>query len=68
MSLACPKCGSVECWRDEVDVGVGTVSGPWGCPDYGWSEDNLYDGGLQEKDGGHPGPVWRMWTPKKEKL
>jgi hypothetical protein len=38
----CPKCGG-ECSRDEVDVGVGTIHGPWGCSGCGWSSDPRYD-------------------------
>lgn len=41
--MRCPKCGCDECHRDEVDVGVGVISGPWGCPACGWSEDSRYD-------------------------
>ena len=39
--MICPKCGE-DCARDEVDVGVGVIYGPWGCP-CGWSEDSDYD-------------------------
>lgn len=39
---ACPKCGE-ECCRDDVDVGVGVIYGPWGCPACGWSSDSEYD-------------------------
>jgi predicted RNA-binding Zn-ribbon protein involved in translation (DUF1610 family) len=35
--MDCPDCGS-ECWRDEVDIGVGTMHGPWHCPNCGWKE------------------------------
>lgn len=38
----CPKCGK-DCCRDEVDVGVGVIYGPWGCPYCEWSEDERYD-------------------------
>lgn len=38
----CPKCGT-ECHRDEADVGVGVIYGPWGCPGCGWSENPEYD-------------------------
>ena len=38
----CPHCGE-ECCRDEVDVGVGILYGPWGCPGCGWSSDPRYD-------------------------
>jgi hypothetical protein len=37
----CPRCGDpVD--RDSVDVGVGTIYGPWGCC-CGWSEHPEYD-------------------------
>ena len=51
--MICPKCGSEECWRDEVDVGVDTVYGPYGCADCGWSEEREYDltDGPKERDG-----------------
>ncbi len=39
--LHCPKCGD-GCWREEVDLGVGTDYGPWGCS-CGWSDDQYYD-------------------------
>jgi hypothetical protein len=42
IARVCPKCGA-ECHRDEVDVGVGIIHGPWGCPDCGWSADAEYD-------------------------
>lgn len=38
----CEKCGA-ECSREEVDVGVGIIYGPWGCPECGWSESSQYD-------------------------
>ncbi len=38
----CSHCGSL-CDRDEVDVGVGVVHGPWGCANCGWSENPEYD-------------------------
>lgn len=38
----CEKCGS-KCYRDSVDVGVGTIYGPWGCPECRWSESSEYD-------------------------
>lgn len=37
----CPNCGC-GCSRDEADIGVGIMYGPWGCP-CGWSEDPCYD-------------------------
>jgi hypothetical protein len=52
---ACEKCGE-ECYRDEVDVGVGVIYGPWGCPCCGWSEDSRYDrsDGPSEAQEEHP--------------
>lgn len=51
--MNCPKCGA-ECGRDEVDVGVGFVCGPWGCWECGWSEEAEYDlsSGPKRRDGG----------------
>ena len=40
--MNCPKCDE-DCLRDEVDVGVGIICGPWGCPGCGWSESEDYD-------------------------
>lgn len=40
--MNCPKCGT-ECHRDSVDVGVGIIHGPYGCPGCAWSEDGAYD-------------------------
>lgn len=40
--MNCPHCGD-ECLRDEVDVGVGVIFGPFGCPSCGWSERPEYD-------------------------
>lgn len=39
--MTCPRCGR-ECSRDEADVGVGVIYGPWGCY-CGWSESPDYD-------------------------
>lgn len=39
----CPKCGSDAIYRDSVDVGVGIMYGPYGCPDCAWSEYEEYD-------------------------
>ena len=41
--MTCPRCGNDDCWRDEADVGVGIMYGPYGCPCCGWSEDERYD-------------------------
>lgn len=43
--FTCPKCGS-ECQRDEADIGVGTMYGPWGCPNCAWSEAPEYDNSI----------------------
>lgn len=62
----CPKCGE-NCARDEVDVGVGVIAGPWGCPNCGWSEWTEYDrsegqnpiderGGVTDQYGGYHPP------------
>lgn len=40
--MKCPKCGG-DCYRDEVDIGVGIECGPYGCPSCGWSEYDEYD-------------------------
>jgi hypothetical protein len=40
--MNCPKCDE-ECYRDEVDVEVGIIYGPYGCPGCGWSESPEYD-------------------------
>lgn len=40
--MDCAKCGE-SCYRESVDIGVGIMYGPWGCPDCGWSENPEYD-------------------------
>lgn len=40
--MQCPHC-ETDCYRDEADVGVGVIYGPWGCPGCGWSEDERYN-------------------------
>jgi len=42
VTFDCPHCGS-PCDREQVDVGVGVIHGPWGCGDCGWSENPEYD-------------------------
>lgn len=65
--MICPKCENDECHRDSVDVGVGIIHGPWGCPQCGWSEDEEYDlsegkdpvdekGGVIDQYGGYHPP------------
>ena len=50
----CPSCGS-QCHREEADVGIGIMHGPWGCPECGWSESPEYDqlDGLTYSEGGY---------------
>ena len=65
--MNCPKCGT-ECDRDEVDVGIGVVTGPWGCSGCGWSEYERYDlsnGQDPVRDGGTTDPRGG-WTPLKK--
>lgn len=40
--MICEACGE-DCYRESVDVGVGVLHGPFGCPRCGWSEDPDYD-------------------------
>jgi len=54
----CPRCGGDELHQDAVDVGVGVIHGPRGCP-CGWSEDPEYDlekGGGVQADGSYMDP------------
>ncbi len=37
--MKCPKCNE-ECDRDEVNVGVGIIYGPWYCLNCFWHEEN----------------------------
>lgn len=64
--MKCPACGSEECWREEVDVGVGIIHGPWGCP-CGWSESDEYNqltgrGGVQP-DGSYTDQYGSLYPP-----
>ena len=56
-SMVCPECEE-DCYRDEVDIGVGTIYGPWGCPRCGWSNSALYSHprhqGFDQYGGYHP--------------
>jgi hypothetical protein len=59
----CPRCGEYELYRESVDVGVGVIHGPYGCP-CGWSEDEEYDaekGGGWQEDGGYCDPYGGYW-------
>lgn len=62
--MQCPNCGEA-CGRDEVDIGVGVLFGPWGCSFCGWSEDDKYNqilgnGGFQD-DGAYHDPQGGHW-------
>lgn len=54
--MECPKCGE-ECMRDEVDVGVGIIYGPYGCY-CGWSEFSEYDSSDGESQKQAENPDW----------
>lgn len=43
--MKCPQCND-DCWRDEVDVGVGVQYGPWRCNGCGWYEGYLIDAAI----------------------
>lgn len=64
-SMNCPNCGS-ECSRDQVDVGVGVIYGPWGCY-CGWSEsceyNQLRDGYQPLAESGYVKDQWGGLTP-----
>lgn len=57
--MNCPKCEE-ECWRDDVDVGVGVIYGPYGCPRCGWSEDPQYDASEGESPKQKEYPDWMV--------
>lgn len=54
--MDCPKCGE-ECCRDEADVGVGVIYGPWGCM-CGWSEDPQFDSSGGPSPAQQENPDW----------
>lgn len=67
----CPKCGCTETHQDSVDIGVGVIHGPLGCPACGWSEAPEYDlsegrspvderGGAVDQYGGYHPPASSM--------
>lgn len=63
----CPKC-SEECWRESVDVEVGIIYGPWGCPACGWSEAPEYDcseGPAKETDADYVADQFGGLTPRR---
>lgn len=61
--MKCLRCGE-ECWRDSVDVEVGVMYGPWGCP-CGWSDNPEYDvsEGPKTTPGGYVIDKWGGATP-----
>lgn len=66
--VKCEKC-ETSCERDEVDVGVGIIYGPWGCPNCGWSEDPKYDlsdGQSNIHESGWIKDQWGGLTPPKQ--
>ena len=63
--MKCENCGE-EAWREDCDVGVGIIYGPWGCS-CGWSEDpryNVLDGPKTTELGGTI-DQWGGITPKQ---
>jgi hypothetical protein len=63
--VICPRCGR-DCDRDEVDVQVGIIYGPWGCY-CGWSEHDAYDvtGGPRLDEHGCQIDQWGGLTPPR---
>lgn len=61
--MNCPRCGE-PCNRDEVDVQVGIIYGPYGC-ECGWSEYSAYDvtGGPRLDGHGNQIDQWGGLTP-----
>lgn len=55
--MNCPKCNE-ECYREQADVGVGIIYGPYGCPECGWSEWTQYDRSEGESEKGKEHPDW----------
>jgi len=52
----CPGCGE-SCDRDEVDIGVGTMYGPWRCSRCGWSAPE-YDCQQEDSDDDDVEDTW----------
>ena len=49
--MKCPECGA-NCWRNEVDVGVGIIYDEWKCSECGWDEGLSYP--MTDED-------WEAW-------
>jgi|SRR6185312_790989 len=45
--MNCPNCDFSDCYRDEVDIGVGIQYGPWICPVCGWYEGHDLDSAIE---------------------
>ena len=37
--MNCPVCGNENLCYDEVDIGVGTITGNYSCPECGWCQE-----------------------------
>jgi hypothetical protein len=70
--MKCKNCGN-DCDRDEVDVGIGVIYGPYGCYQCGWSEDPRYDAssGISQKQAEHSSGIVDPlggYTPAKRSM
>ncbi len=56
--------------RESVDVGIGIMHGPWGCPTCRWSSDSQYDfsdlGRSQIRENGWILDQWGVLTPPRK--
>jgi hypothetical protein len=72
-AMECEECGD-DCYRESVDVGVGIIYGPWGCPSCGWSESSIYahpqHKGFDQYGSYHPmlDPTGEGWTEHQQWL
>lgn len=70
-TMQCEQCGE-DCCREEVDIGVGTIYGPWGCPSCGWSEWDIYTKykGFDQYGNYHPpqDPTGEGWAAYEREL
>lgn len=55
--MRCLNCNE-QCDRDEVDVGVGIIYGPYGCGYCGWSESEEYDRSKGKSKYEQENPEW----------